>query len=270
MSNKLEVLLRGEAGKIDGYLEIMLGTLSMTGMLLAYDVRKAQGLPGEDLLVLQLQLREAPLGHLGTADIEPVALSPEQQAKQDARAFWEMVRSESYLILDTETTGLDDGEICQIAVIDDRGKVLMYEYVQTVRKIPAEATRIHGITNEMVKGARLWAEVSHDLKKLLTGKNVVIYNAVYDRKMMHQSAEKAGLPKVEWKEFVYFWCAMETFAVIYGDWNEYRGNFKWQKLSSAAAYFHATATAQHDALGDCMTTLAVVEGIKTLNVEAFN
>jgi len=270
MSNKLEVVLRGEAGKVDGYFEVMIGLYAMSDMLLGYDVRKGEGVPGEDILIVTMQLRDAPLGHLGTADIPPAGESPEQQAKAEARAFWEMVRTESYYILDTETTGLDDGEICQIAVIDDRGKILMYEYVQTIRKIPPEATKIHGITNEMIRGARLWAEISHDLKRLLTGKNVIIYNAVYDRKMMHKSAEIAGLPKVDWKEFVYFWCAMETFAVLYGDWNAYRGNFKWQKLSSAAAYFHATAQAQHDALGDCLTTLAVVEGIKKLTAEAFN
>lgn len=263
MSETIEILLKGRKGAVDGYMEIMLGLWTLSGTLISYEVlNSVEAAPGQDAIFLRLQLQDAPLGHLGTSDLAPAELTSQEKAVMDARAFQEMVRKESYVILDTETTGLEDGEICQIAVIDDNGKILMYELVKPVRGIPADATRIHGLTNKDVQDARLWVDVSHDLQKLLKGKNVVIYNAVYDRKMMHKSAEAAALPRVEWKELCKFWCAMETFAVLYGEWNEYRGNYRWQKLKDAGRFFHATSEVAHDALGDCMTTLAVCEGIK--------
>lgn len=263
MTNKLELLVKGSKNQVDGYVEFILGAFQLGGLLEKHTLLRTEASPGEDAILAILWLRDAHLGHLGTSDLLPVEeLTPQQKLVADAQAFQEMVRTESYVILDTETTGLEEGEICQVAVVDDRGKILMYELVRPVRGIPAAATRIHGITNQQVADARLWVDVSNDLQKLLAGKNVVIYNAVYDRKMMHKSAEAAGLPRVEWKELCKFWCAMETFAVVYAEWNEYRGNYRWQKLRDAARWFHATVQVEHDALGDCMTTLAVVEGIK--------
>jgi DNA polymerase III subunit epsilon len=108
--------------------------------------------------------------------------------------FVSMIQGDDYLVLDTETTGLHDGEIVQIAIINQSGDVLLDTFVKPVYTIPADATRIHGITDAMVKDAPGWADVLPVVYTLLNGKHVVIYNAVYDRKMMHQSSEKAGVP----------------------------------------------------------------------------
>src|SRR5690606_33823093 len=54
------------------------------------------------------------------------------------------------VILDTETTGLYDAEIVEIAVIDLGGNILMNTLVRPKNPIPAEVTAIHGINNEMV------------------------------------------------------------------------------------------------------------------------
>lgn len=167
------------------------------------------------------------------------------------------------LILDTETTGLHDGEIVQIAVIDMDGNTILDTFVKPVLAIPSGATAVHGITAELVADAPVWATVSQQLQYLLRDQNVVIYNAVYDRKMMHKSAEHAGLPKVEWKELALFHCAMERYAEFYGEWNDYHGNYKWQSLSNACAQCRIDTDAinapVHSALGDCLRTLAVIK-----------
>lgn len=174
-------------------------------------------------------------------------------------AFKAMIQRGNYVILDTETTGLERGEIVQIAIIDASGNVLLDSLVKPVGKIPPEASRIHRLYPDDVAAAPTWAQISPQVEKLLTGRDVVIYNAVYDRKMMHQSAEAAGLPRVDWKVLSRFWCAMEAFAEVYGDWNEYRGNYRWQKLTAAASYYELPILDAHTALGDCLMTLAVVK-----------
>lgn len=188
-------------------------------------------------------------------------LAPEQPVVNMGE-FLKMLRSGNYVVLDTETTGLEDGEIVQIAIVHSSGDVLLDTLVKPKRPIPADATRIHGITNEMVKDAPTWEQVRDLVAHEIMGEHVVIYNAVYDRKMMHKSSERWGLPKTEWKEMAAFWCAMEMFAAVYGEWNEYRGNFRWQKLATAADYYNIPSQGQaHTALADCLTTLAVCKAM---------
>lgn len=176
-------------------------------------------------------------------------------------SFIEVIKSGDYVILDTETTGLHDGEIVQIAIIDSSGTPLIDTLVKPIYSIPQDAMRIHGITNEMVKDAPNWATVTQQVQAILTGRNVIVYNAVYDRKMMHKSAEKIGSPAIDWKIISTWYCAMEAFAEVYGDWNDYRQSYRWQKLTTAAAYYNVQIKNAHSALGDCLMTLGVVKAM---------
>ena len=168
-----------------------------------------------------------------------------------------VIRGGEFLILDTETTGLERGEVVQISVIDSTGAALINTLVKPIESIPASTTRIHGITNGMVATAPRFADIVENLRQTISGKHVIVYNAVYDRKMLHQSAEAAGIEKTDWRALSRWWCAMEGFAEVYGDYNSMRRSYRWQKLSTAAQYYHLPVVDAHSALGDCLTTLAI-------------
>src|SRR5690606_31131536 len=95
--------------------------------------------------------------------------------------------SKNVVILDTETTGLYEAEIVEIAVIDTSGNVLLNTLVKPKNGIPEEVTAIHGITNEMVAGALTWPEVWEQLYSILSGKKVLIYNSDFDIRLMKES-----------------------------------------------------------------------------------
>lgn len=150
------------------------------------------------------------------------------------------------VILDTETTGLEDAEIVEIAIIDPAGQVLLDTLVKPANPIPAEASRLHGITNDLVKDAPTWSEIDDQVRGLLhKASRIVVYNAAFDLDMMLRCTRRLyNLPP--WEIDTDRWeCAMEQYAMWYGEWSDYYESFKWQPLIG-----------DHRALGDCQATLA--------------
>ena len=113
-----------------------------------------------------------------------MAYSSRKTAIQKAREYL-AVRP---VFLDTETTGLDSGaEIIEISVADQDGGILVDTLVKPIRPILADAIRIHGITNELVKTAPAWPKVWPMVSQAIAGRYIGIYNADFDLRMLKQS-----------------------------------------------------------------------------------
>ncbi|MEU0375347.1 3'-5' exonuclease [Streptomyces sp. NPDC006283] len=86
-----------------------------------------------------------------------------------------------FLVLDTETTGLDDdARIVELAVLNSRGEVLPDTLPDPGVPVPDDAAGIRGITTEALAGAPTFADVLVQLTGLLDGKRCLIYNKWYD------------------------------------------------------------------------------------------
>lgn len=180
---------------------------------------------------------------------------------QELQALLAVIRGGNYLVLDTETTGRypESSEAVSIAILQSDGRVMLNTLCKPVQPIPNEAIVIHGITNEAVKSVLPFP--SELVAEIVRGRKVVIYNKGYDVPLMNTSTIRAGLPMVDWWNIADWHCAMEGFAEIYGDWNSYRGNYRWQKLSIAAQFYNIQQDEAHGALVDCMTTLKVCQAM---------
>ena len=121
-------------------------------------------------------------------------------ADRDAAITWarDLLAGE-FLVLDTETSGLNAGyhEIVQIAVINQAGDVLLDTYVQPQcperlieRGDGVSASDINGITPDMLTAAPTWPEVAEQLRQIVAGKPVVIYNAAFDEAMIAGDCER--------------------------------------------------------------------------------
>lgn len=160
------------------------------------------------------------------------------------------------LILDTETTGLDAGyhEICQIAVIDTTGAVLLDTYVNVqypervyeFRGGALCAHDIHGITPAMLADAPTWPEVYQKLIDLCAGRELAIYNSEFDMGMIEGDCKRHGLllPGEELDAY----CAMTWYAAWYGKWSTYHHDYWWHPLDAG-----------HTALEDCQVVLALMK-----------
>lgn len=167
------------------------------------------------------------------------------------------------LTLDTETTGLgEDAEIVEITVIDCNGTPLMNTLVKPVcGSIPAEVVKIHGITDEMVANAPLWADINDEFMRLIAGRTVVMYNAAYDSRLIMQSQLANGLDADPMAN-THIVCAMHEYAKMMGEYDYKRGKpNKWHKLVDAAAHVGVTNQGAHRALAYCLMTLGVVKAM---------
>lgn len=183
----------------------------------------------------------------------------------DYESILSAVSTGNFVVLDTETTGLHQGEIVQIAIVDDKGNTLLNQLIKPVNGIPESASAIHGISDDMVKNSPTFDMVVNSIRGYLAGKTVIVYNANYDRKMLHQSAEAVGIPKTDYKSFSKWVCAMEAFAPIFGEENIRYGGYKWQKLTTAARHYNVNVENAHDALGDCLMTLGIVQAMSKID-----
>lgn len=190
--------------------------------------------------------------------MKPVEVRP-HVLHSSVKSIYDVLKSENYLILDTETTGLgNDAQICQIAIINAQGETLLNTLVKPTVAIPPSASNIHGITDDKVQDAPSWADIASQVETILRGQDVVIYNANYDLGVLVQTARAHELKfNLNFSDY----CAMEAFAEVYGEWNDYHGNYRWQSLSTAANYYLADTSDAHDALADCLMTLAVCNGM---------
>lgn len=186
------------------------------------------------------------------------------------------------LILDTETTDLH-GYVCEIGIIRMDG-TLVYEQLINPQT-PNRASHIHGITDAMVWSMPTFADIELELRRLLHGRTVVVYNAMYDSGVLEREIQRLCTPSDEalawlidkdhslsmwdrqwnpygrhsaylsmvqehswwWRDRIAWTCAMEQYAYFVGEPLRYKRGYKWQPLRGG-----------HRAVGDCRACLEVI------------
>ena len=174
------------------------------------------------------------------------------------RMCWELIQ-QPYLVLDTETTGLDNtAEVCQVAVVDGpTGQLVFNELVRPGQSIPAAASRVHGITDATVANSPRWPDLYPRFVELVTGQPLAIYNAAYDWRVISQSSRCYGLPELTAATA----CIMELAAEWWGDWNDWHGNYRWQRLGVVASELGIDTAGAHDAAADALMTWEVIQAL---------
>ncbi len=182
--------------------------------------------------------------------------------KDIVSTFRRVLDLNNFVVLDTETTGLEyPAEICQIALLDFMGNEIFNQFVKTKRLIPSQATKIHGITNDMVASAPSWADTHQQIIDLISGKHVIVYNAVYDYKILSFTDKVSGLSSINYSEIASFWCAMKFYSQYRGERDDYHGNYRWHRLGDACRYEGIPVVGDHDALGDCRLTYQLIRKV---------
>lgn len=167
-----------------------------------------------------------------------------------AAVVWarEVLADQTAIILDTETTGLGvNDQVVEIGLLGVDGRVVLDTLVRPTCEISAGALALHGIDNEMVASAPAWPEVCAVVGAAVRAAGaVVMYNAEFDLRVLRQTRNAHGLPKLGLDRRKVA-CAMKMYAQWSGEWNEWYQSYKWQSLDGG-----------HRALEDCRAVLDVI------------
>ena len=161
----------------------------------------------------------------------------------------------SPLYLDTETTGIGPyDEICEIAILDDDNKVLFESFIRPTIPVTPAARAVNHITEEQIENAPAFSDIYPEIFRILFNRNIAIYNAEFDLRLIRQTAAKYKTRIVSVDAF----CVMRLFANYYGEYNKKTHDYRWKTLEFAGDFFDLDLPNSHRALDDCRLTRAVL------------
>ena len=182
--------------------------------------------------------------------------------REEAISVAKEVMSRQPIYLDTETTGLNDNdEIIEIVIIDHAGSLKLESLVRPTILIPPSSTRIHGISDLMVRQAPFWNSVWPQVNDLFKDHVICTYNSEFDKRMIQQSHRKFKIP---WNPGHTFFDIMGLFSIFNHEWDPIHRSYKLIRLENAGSLLGIHLPNSHRALDDSRLARAVLHSIAGL------
>lgn len=161
----------------------------------------------------------------------------------------DVLSRDGVVFLDTETTDLR-GEVIELAIVDKDGRTLFNSRFRPNLDIEPGAAAVHGLTAAMLVGEPDWSEKYEEIREILTGKLVLIYNADFDVSRIECTCRLRDLDLPAFDSE----CVMLWYAQFCGVWSRWHGSYTWRRLPGG----------DHSALGDCRAALDVVKSMAAM------
>lgn len=157
-----------------------------------------------------------------------------------------------FTFIDVETTGLSPrrARVCEVAAVSFRGSDRLGELAELVNPgcpIPAGCSRVHGITDGMVKDSPAFGAIAPGLLAMLENSVLVAHNAEFDLGFLRMEFERVGLkfPTLP---------VLDTLSLARKNWK-----FKSNRLGEIAAALNIPNGSWHRALADVEMTRKIFE-----------
>lgn len=146
--------------------------------------------------------------------------------------------------ISTKTSGFDQySQIIELAVIDADLNVLYHSQFLPSVPIDEEAQSMHGINLSSLQDRPTWSKALPELRKLVAGRKIIMFNALFETRVMQQSCIAFGEP-IEWVDNLHINCAMYLAANGYGTDNRYgTASFEYALLKAKVTGYSKTTGA---------------------------
>ncbi|MCL2748085.1 MAG: 3'-5' exonuclease [Oscillospiraceae bacterium] len=156
-----------------------------------------------------------------------------------------------YCVIDFETTGLDPkiDEIVEFAAVRvEDGEIGLHiaQLCQPSGPIPPGATRVHGITDRMVRFAHPFSEYLSTFLDFIGQDTLVGHNLPFDFGFLQAACARAGCSFAPKKL-----CTLQMARRLYPQ-------LPSRRLSAVAAHLGVKSCGYHRALGDAMATAGIL------------
>ncbi len=185
---------------------------------------------------------------------------------RDRAIIWARETMEKdFVVLDFETTGLqvegpNPDEAVSLGLVSKSRKTLMDTLLCHSKRSSPDALRVHGHTWEETRKAPRLPAVWDEFKSHIDGKQILCYCVNnFDSKILVNICFAHGVPTLDLSRRTIQ--ALGPFAMFYGDYDEYHGNYRWKRLTFAANFFGIPTEGAHGSAADCLMTLRVVEAM---------
>lgn len=170
--------------------------------------------------------------------------------KHAATLFTKLNIPDDFIMLDTETTGLEnDDEVVELGIIDARGNELYSCTFKPEKEVNPEAAKVSGLTNEKLAGSPLFKDEWPKIKAVIADHPVIAHNIDFDSRLLAQTARKYGL------EDDYKFARMyDTRDMARKAFKMQRGGYSMQSLSDVLGL----GTEKHRAVEDCQMELQLL------------
>lgn len=190
------------------------------------------------------------------------AMTPEQVAAWARSAL----KRPTLRILDTETTGRGPrwgggvDELVEICIVDANGVALFNKLVKPNGTMHPDASTKSGITDSMLTECVPFSAIAREVHHALEGKDVVIFNSEYDMELIATAFRACGQVAPTYTAR----CAMRAYHRFSGR----QARDRWVGLDVACREAGvASEGAAHRALGDCLSTLALLRYMAIQTIE---
>ena len=164
------------------------------------------------------------------------------------------LKAENCVILDTETTGVAAGDrIVELSIIDLNGNTLYNQMFDPDMPMPDPASRVNGITDDMLWDKPSFHSQIPEITSILQGKTLIGWNVAFDERMLAFEYSYVRKDK-PWNDM---WDVMSAFAKAHGMKNKF-GRYTC-KLVKAKSMLGLGDSQEHRSLADCLDTLAVLD-----------
>ena len=113
------------------------------------------------------------------------------------------------IVLDTETTGIDHRKghrLIEVGCIEIEDLLptgrTFHRHIDPEREIEADAIRVHGITNEMVRGKPKFAHICEEMLEFIGDNKIIAHNAQFDRGFINMELERHNRPATQAEQWI--------------------------------------------------------------------